>query len=145
MRRRTSIPEGYLLHPNGCLIKKRVRKRNQPPKERGLCFYCGEVAFTIDHIIPVKRVRELRGKGVKVKNYLVPACEKCNGYKGHKGYSEFKQWILDGMPGIKTSNAGNFRKRFRFEGKLFWGEQYSNIDIEVVVKELEDHIKEQLP
>ena len=43
-----------------------------------LCFYCGEPATTVDHIIPVSK-----GGHHSVGN-LVPACQPCNSSKGNK-------------------------------------------------------------
>lgn len=47
------------------------------------CFYCGDPATTVDHLVPV-----IRG-GTDDESNLVAACAGCNGTKGDRTPSEF--------------------------------------------------------
>ena len=47
------------------------------------CAYCGEVADTLDHVLPVAR------GGATVRANLVPACRGCNLRKGHQDALEW--------------------------------------------------------
>ncbi|WP_180271665.1 HNH endonuclease [Fredinandcohnia onubensis] len=48
-----------------------------------ICFYCGEVAETIDHIIPKSR------GGLSSFSNCVPACSKCNESKSNMSVDDF--------------------------------------------------------
>lgn len=49
-----------------------------------VCYYCGNDATTVDHIIPIKA----GGDPVNLEN-LVSACQSCNSAKGSRGQGVF--------------------------------------------------------
>ena len=59
------------------------------------CAYCGELASTIDHVIPL-----VRG-GTNREGNLVPACRSCNSAKGPRTVTEWKY----GKPAAHTIAA----------------------------------------
>lgn len=63
------------------------------PRIRGLCVYCGGVAHTRDHVIPLSR------GGTNAPDNLVPACRPCNGEKGSLLVDEWKaKRLAAGLP-----------------------------------------------
>lgn len=55
-------------------------------RDHYLCAYCGGLAKTVDHVIPIDR------GGTNDKSNLVAACNKCNSLKGTK---TLKEWGRD--------------------------------------------------
>lgn len=53
------------------------------------CFYCGDKAEHIDHVIPISR-----GGQHKIGN-LVAACKSCNLSKGSKFFTEWQKFLLE--------------------------------------------------
>lgn len=49
----------------------------------GLCFWCGAIAATIDHLIPLTP-RKNGLQGYNTKRNVVPACKSCNSKKNNK-------------------------------------------------------------
>lgn len=47
-----------------------------------VCFYCGEVAGSLDHVVPLSRVDELSAQEMYLRAELdrltVPSCQQCN-------------------------------------------------------------------
>lgn len=94
--RRNARYRAYYAASGGAAIRARVyaRKRQlEPIAERtawliretfgGCCAYCGELAGTMDHVVPVKRGGESR------RGNLVPACVRCNSRKRTKKLDAF--------------------------------------------------------
>lgn len=47
------------------------------------CFYCGEMASSIDHVPPISRVSDYESFGLDEEVYIkVPCCRECNGLLG---------------------------------------------------------------
>lgn len=89
-------------------------------KNKDECFYCGEVADTKDHIIPISKGG--KGKGT------VPACKLCNTTRGNvpqEDYIMFMQWL-----NILGFNMKNVSKKNRTALKrLFYRETGIRIGI----------------
>jgi 5-methylcytosine-specific restriction endonuclease McrA len=47
-------------------------------RDLGRCHYCGELANTVDHLVPVS------AGGTDAPTNLVAACARCNGRKGDR-------------------------------------------------------------
>lgn len=67
----------------GCFTKEQLAGRIK--LYGGMCYLCGKVANTIDHVIPLSR------GGSNFPANLRPACNVCNLSKGKKLLSEFRQ------------------------------------------------------
>ena len=64
------------------LAKKRYRQSIYEAWQHK-CGYCGEMATSLDHIIPRFK------SGSNNRNNLVPACRSCNANKGSKNMEEW--------------------------------------------------------
>jgi 5-methylcytosine-specific restriction endonuclease McrA len=85
-------------HPERIAIAKALRRKLSATRESavlalqrvalygGKCYYCGAVADTIDHRIPICR------GGTNLPANLVPACRSCNSRKRHRTESEWRRW-----------------------------------------------------
>lgn len=82
---RFSVPfEKIAFPPNmpepWSVIRKRILQR-----DRGICHYCGEIACTVDHKIPVCY------GGSDDENNLVACCKSCNSSKYTSSYESYMQ------------------------------------------------------
>jgi len=84
----------YELTPR--LAKKRYRQSIYEAWHNQ-CGYCGEMATSLDHIIPRFR------SGSSNRNNLVPACRSCNANKGSQNMEEWykKQEFFDNLKFVK--------------------------------------------
>ena len=57
-------------------MKKNSRKRARERSRGGRCHYCGDIATTVDHIVPYS----IGGRHSIINT--VPACRPCNESKG---------------------------------------------------------------
>lgn len=80
-----------------------LRSLNQEPDGDLCCVYCGELAETWDHLIPLVKKGRLNGYGHQLGN-LVPCCKECNSRKGAK------EWIVHLR---KVSGDSTFEERKR--------------------------------
>jgi hypothetical protein len=71
-----------------------TKRRTVMNKTFGLCWYCGELATTIDHFYPRKRkkVHRLLQSRNRVLN-LLPACDPCNQAKRNLLLEEYRQKV----------------------------------------------------
>jgi HNH endonuclease len=53
----------------------------------GKCWYCGAMATTVDHGLPL-----IQG-GKNSSDNLYPACQRCNGMKRGSTIEEFRAWL----------------------------------------------------
>lgn len=67
-------------------VKKAFKKRRLEilVRDNYVCFYCGNDADTVDHVIPIKR-----GGDPMDPSNLVAACKRCNSAKGARSESFF--------------------------------------------------------
>jgi hypothetical protein len=98
-------------------------------KTKGLCFYCGEEANSVDHFIP------LTSGGKDEIDNLVPACKSCNNSKKHHSIEQWRNFHrrkLALKSGIPWFHAGQYKwlKEMGFDvlsvaevpGHKFWFE-----------------------
>jgi hypothetical protein len=56
------------------------------------CQYCGELATTMDHFIPISIAAQLLRIGVRLKNlFLLPACLECNVLAGDEVFDSIEE------------------------------------------------------
>lgn len=81
-------------------------------RDNYVCHYCGDIAHTIDHIIP-------QSKGGKSnEENLVACCEYCNVYRGAIEYEEFKNFYKKELEyGIHDRQKEHYRKFNKMKGK----------------------------
>ncbi|WP_232217795.1 HNH endonuclease [Virgibacillus sp. SK37] len=65
------------------------------------CVYCGEIANTIDHIIPKSK------GGITSFSNCVPACSNCNGVKGNLDIEEYLYYYEPSttFPGVSRTDS----------------------------------------
>lgn len=71
-----------------------MRSKENPPKR---CFYCGGIADTRDHVIPVA-FTSLTRKNVGYRGKCVPCCRRCNSILGDKVFDsleERRNYVVD--------------------------------------------------
>ena len=89
----------------------------------GVCFYCGNPAYSIDHFIPTSK------GGENTKNNMVPCCKKCNKVKNSRTLEHFRELMgmrANDMPRFSDSHISFLSKhniklpKFHYE---FWFEK----------------------
>lgn len=86
-----------------------------------ICFYCGEEATTVDHIVP------RANGGTNTKSNLVPCCKLCNSTKGdapQEVFIEFLKFVKENNYSLKAlSHSQRKMMKYRFLKKtgLFLG------------------------
>lgn len=103
----------------------KTKRREVYKKTEGRCFYCGNEAEGIDHILP-----QIKGGGHEIEN-LIAACKSCNSMKLDLKLEEFRlkvkselglsrfQWAFLDQHGM----AEKLDNLLEFEPFIFWGER----------------------
>lgn len=82
----TEIPVAYAGEIIEYVPPKSVAEP-RPEDEPGRCYYCGDIASTVDHVVPQSMLRTLRDLGDEAvtavlvrfgRRLTVPACRECN-------------------------------------------------------------------
>ena len=111
-------PLTLLLELSPRLAKKRYRQSIYEAWHHQ-CGYCGEMATSLDHIVPRFR------SGSSNRNNLVPACRSCNANKGSKNMKDWYKSIskLIEKNALRKFLGQNARLRvekyFSIEAKIF--------------------------
>jgi len=89
----------------------------------GTCYYCGDIAETIDHFIPKI------DKGTDEDKNLIPSCRRCNHIKHARTLENFREVMarkVNNMPRFSIEQIGFLKSRGyelpKFE-YIFWFEK----------------------
>lgn len=103
-------------------------------KYNGHCAYCGcslsIKTMQVDHLVSVYRANYTNSKmNVNSIENLMPACRRCNFYKGANSLNDFRESLKGLMNRVKQSfvyrlaTQYNMVKEIKWEGKFYFEKQ----------------------
>jgi hypothetical protein len=94
-------------------VKPSVRQKTMA-LTGGLCWFCGTLATSLDHLIP-------RSRGGVHRDNIVPACKRCNKHKKDQTLEEFRIWLTTDWFSYPRRRTGALYEWIYLKG-MFYGE-----------------------